>query len=264
MKKVLGLVGIVAVLGTGVLWAADFWKQKDSENWTEKEVSRMLTHSPWARKVDVAISRMGQGEEGGRWSRWGRHDRASDFEIYGRNHGMGNSRYSQGRGIFLPSATLTIRWYSALPIRQAVMRARRHDQLSESAEATQWFERVEDRYIVGISGVPPRMFRSHYSPEGSFQANLAEHLKGVSFLGIKGRDPLAAQSVHFGSATPHTVDADTLRFGADLYIAFPREQSHPLIAVGDKEVEFVTQIGGSEIKGRFKLQDMVFDGQLEL
>ena len=117
MKKVLGLVGIVAVLGTGVLWAADFWKQKDSENWTEKEVSRMLTHSPWARKVDVAISRMGQGEEGGRWSRWGRHDRASDFEIYGRNHGMGNSRYSQGRGIFLPSATLTIRWYSALPIR---------------------------------------------------------------------------------------------------------------------------------------------------
>jgi hypothetical protein len=46
-----------------------------------------------------------------------------------------------------------------------------------------------------------------------------------------------------------------------VYFLFPRSEA---ITLEDKEVEFETKLGPMEIKRKFKLQDMVFGGKLEL
>ena len=46
-----------------------------------------------------------------------------------------------------------------------------------------------------------------------------------------------------------------------LFFVFPKTDP---ITLDDKEVEFSTQIGPMQFKRKFKLQEMVFDGKLEL
>ena len=53
-----------------MLFAADFWKTKDSKVWTDEEVSKILSDSPWAKAKTVqaqsqAARRGGMGRRGG-------------------------------------------------------------------------------------------------------------------------------------------------------------------------------------------------------
>lgn len=43
---------LVAVLVTGTLFAQDFWDMKDYRQWTNAEVERITTDSPWAKMLD--------------------------------------------------------------------------------------------------------------------------------------------------------------------------------------------------------------------
>ena len=52
-------------LMTSVGFAADFWITKDFLQWSEKEVTKMLTNSPWARTVSITMGGGGGGMRGG-------------------------------------------------------------------------------------------------------------------------------------------------------------------------------------------------------
>ena len=56
------ILTIVAI--APLLLAADFWKDKQPADWSDKEVSRMMTNSPWAKQVSVPVS-MGAMRESG-------------------------------------------------------------------------------------------------------------------------------------------------------------------------------------------------------
>jgi len=70
MKRsfVFSTVLIIAGLGCGLLWAADFWVAKDYHEWSEKDCNRMLTRSPWAfsnsfrRNANIGSSQTGERE----------------------------------------------------------------------------------------------------------------------------------------------------------------------------------------------------------
>ena len=49
--------------------------------------------------------------------------------------------------------------------------------------------------------------------------------------------------------------------GAVILYLFPRDDA---ITLADEEVEFVTEIAEASIERTFELEDMVFDGRLEL
>jgi len=49
-----------------LMMAADFWQEKDPAQWTEKEITRLRTNSPWARdaSVEFNMGRMGNSPGG--------------------------------------------------------------------------------------------------------------------------------------------------------------------------------------------------------
>jgi len=136
-----------------------------------------------------------------------------------------------------------VRWHTALPIKQAVARARYGDEVATSPEAAKMLERQETHYVVGIIGLPMAMAKVNPA-----------RLKSNALLKIKGRSPIVAEEV---KGAPD-------QRGANLYLFFPRTQpgSH-LIVLEDKEVEVSLKLGNTEIRRKFKLKDMVYGGQLE-
>jgi hypothetical protein len=62
-------IGITGLACSALLFAADFWKTKDSSVWTDDEVSKMLSESPWAKAKTVqpqqAMQQRGMGRRGG-------------------------------------------------------------------------------------------------------------------------------------------------------------------------------------------------------
>jgi len=51
-KKALTQTGILVLLVSALLWAGDPWKDKPYTAWSEKEVERILSDSPWAKKIE--------------------------------------------------------------------------------------------------------------------------------------------------------------------------------------------------------------------
>lgn len=63
--KALVRVSFVLLLTSTLVWAGDFWEDKQFTEWTEKDVEKMMTNSPWAKQVNVALSIGGRGGRGG-------------------------------------------------------------------------------------------------------------------------------------------------------------------------------------------------------
>jgi len=144
-----------------------------------------------------------------------------------------------------PAVLVTIRWQSALPVRQAIARARFGAEVATSPDAAKLLGQTYNNYIVAVSGLPAQMLRRN-----------PDQLKQAIQIKRKGKDAIM----------PVNLQADQPQSGpSTLYVMFPREQDgKPLIQIEDNEVEFLAKLGNVEIKRKFKLKDMVFDGKLEL
>ncbi len=286
MKKHLVGTLLGLVLGTVFVWGADFWEKNKFTEWSEKEVTRMLTKSPWARTVNVALSRTkSSGSVGAdrrdRRGQTGQPRQIGSSSTTGGASGRGGGSFGRGGigggGRFPPTVRLTIRWFSALPIKQAIAKSRFGTDAGTSAQATEMINRQETHYVVGVSGVPARMFLGNPGRRGSGFGRdrssieerlkwVSERLKSESLLKIKGQEPIRSDAVHIDIGQgENTVNAQALRSGAEIYVMFPNTQKDSyVINVKDKNVEFVTKIGEREVKKKFKLKDMVYYGNLEL
>ena len=264
MKKYLMEIPLLFVVGTVPVCADDFWEEKKAEQWSQKEVIKMITNSPWARKVTVSAQRR-QHRPGGRDGAPGPRGRPRSTGGFGGSAGSGGGgaggsagRGGGGRGGgTFQSFKLVVRWYSALPIKDAL--ARYQDQPSTSPQATDQVEQAATHYVIGVSGLPDRMFRM--SP--AHWEQLAEGVKSESFLKIKGHEPVGADAVYARPDRVGILDAKTGAGGGEFLLLFPREGSYA-ITLEDKKVEFVTKINRMNIKKKFKLKDMIYKGKLEL
>ncbi|MBI3693538.1 MAG: hypothetical protein HY238_01675 [Acidobacteria bacterium] len=254
---------VVVLLGAGIsLWAADFWEKKKFAEWTDKETRQMMTDSPWARRVDVPLG-SGMAGSGGRGGRGGggRGARAGGGGLGAESGGFGN----EGGGIatgaeaagapriggadmgaeggVVQTLPLIVRWQSSLPVKQALVRTRWGAEAATSQEAAKLLGRQEQYYIVLVGGVPGRMI------QGAGQS-----LKQSSFLKIGKSDPIPALDVQINAGQV-----------AEIYLLFPRLQpgAH-VITLEDKDVEVASRIGPLDVRRKFRLKDMVFDGKLEL
>jgi hypothetical protein len=254
MLKKLPMLLIVSAL---CVWAADFWTTKPFTDWNEKEVAKILSDSPWAAKVTVSMGfnagpagiaetaggggRGGGGRGGGGGGRGGpQGDGANSDPGVGGGGGGGDFGGGGGGG----GVSVGLVWQTALPIRQAVVKRQYGAEAGTSPEAKAKLDRVDQLYVLTLSGVPGPML-------GATQGDKKAALLDLTTITVSGKPPLKAADVQVSGG----------RGTASVSFLFPKTTQ---LTVEDKEVEFSTKFDKTPIKKKFKLKDMVFNGKLEM
>jgi len=247
MKKITPLFLALAIC----LWAADFWQSKPYTDWSDKDVQKMETNSPWAKQVPVAAEGGGgSGKSGGKGNRGGSTSELDGGPSGGLSNG-GNAGRNTGiqdvggsaMGGGAAAMTLTVTWQSALPVRQAFAKKKFGAEAATSPDAKKMIEEDPKVYAILVSGLPARAIRGN--------DKMKESLLQATSLIVKGKDPIQASDVQTGGNEQRAV----------LLFTFPKTAA---LTLDDKEVEFSTKLGPIVVKQKFHLKEMVFNGKLDL
>jgi hypothetical protein len=226
MKKAAALL----ILFAACLLAANFW-QKPYTEWSDKDVTKMMTDSPWVKSSSVAMTFPGgnaappAGGGGG-----------------GGRGGGPQGQFEGGGGV--PSIEILARFESALPIRQALVRQKFGAEADKSEEATKVLSVEPKSYEIVLSG-PMGMFVM--GPPDQVSSRLTE----VTSLSSAKSAPIKPSLIQVGKPGRKM----------DVLFVFPRAMP---FTVDDQEVTFATKLGTSSVKYKFKLKDMVVNGKLEM
>jgi hypothetical protein len=239
------LLPIIAVLAFAlcVAFAGDFWKSKKYSTWSDEETKKLIENSPWARKVPIkyiyTAPKGGGGMPGGGF---GGGMPGGGMPGGGMGGGGGFGSLNAPPPDMTPKAIL--RWQTALPLKQAIARARYKDLVETSEEAAKTLTREEAQYILGVIGL--------MGAPTSFDR---EVLKAGATITVGDLPPIKAVDVL----------TDQQGMSRNLYIAFPKVQegAHK-ITEADRSVDFLLKTPNIEIKAKFSLKDMLYQGKLEL
>jgi len=261
MQRVLIAVIVATLLATS-LAAADFWQSKPFTEWTDKEVQKILAASPWVHQVTVSYggsseSSHGNDRHGSTFDDnpgWMSVPSAGEKADVASGKQRGEQAGDEDRVRGGAQAKLTIQWRSALPIRQALARAKFGVEASTSPEARQFLESEQSSYVIAVLGIP-RSLLTGVGDASKSDAVKKALLGGASITIANGKNNRPLPSTR-------PIDIEFRVAGAiDVFFIFPR--TTPL-AVDDKDVEFSIKLGHLAFKERFPLKDMLFKGGLEL
>lgn len=219
--------------------AKDFWEKKEYKEWSEKDCRKMLENSPWSE----------------------------DYEFTSIDVNMADASASDGRP---PYIKYQVRLYSALPIRQAIVRqsriANKYDDLSP--EQQQSLDKQTDAilnanyedyvvvYITYESNLPRNVITQLVR---HWQTQNTERLKFSVFLGGSKSEKVPLEQY----VVPQS---------AEQYIqfVFPRKvNGRELLQPEDKELilEFPApaagRVGGGKVFVEFKTKKMTYNDKLE-
>lgn len=247
-------------------WAADFWQTKSFTAWDQKEVQKILTDSPWAKKVTVDMP-VGGGASGNAGGGGGSRSGRGGGPAGGNNDpgisgggapgiaetagagGRGGGGFGGGGGgdasgaVATPALPLLVTCRSALPVRQALAKVKYGADAATSPDAKKLVEDPQQYYIISVAGLP-----AYIQPRDD---EAKQALIKQSSLGAKGKDSLAPVDIQFAP------DGRNL----DAFFIFPRMVQ---FSADDKEIEFAARAGGLALKQKFNLKNMVINGKLEL
>jgi hypothetical protein len=211
------------------------WKNKQYSEWTEDDAKEVMANSPWAKTV-VATPIKPNGQAGQPGSHRG-HINIGGIGI-GRAGSGGAGRHSSegGGGVATPDqpATLTLRWESALPIREAELKAR---DIGAPDVA-------DDYYAIAVYGMPHGMVTED-SKERS------DELKKLATLKREGKKDLK----------PTRVDILLRETGPVVVYLFSKSAE---FTWRDHGLLFEAQISKLKFSQAFSTDDMTFHGKLEL
>lgn len=240
---------ICPLLLTGIVFAASNW-QKDPGQWTSEDVYQILNDSPWSKSVTVVVARQlsdgGRGEGGGTWGEGvpGGQGRGTWGGL--GTGGMGGGGMGRGRRGY-PSEegpTVTIRWGSSLPVRLA-------EAKSAGGAVDEAALKPMDHYVIAVIGLPKSGFEPKNSDRDSAPSDdaLIDHLKTVTVLAY-GHQRIGPDKIE-------------LNQGRDGRTVFYFDKSDP-ITMHDKDVEFRITGDHMEVRKKFALKDMQYEGKLDL
>ena len=222
-------VSIVWLVACAVLAAQGFWEEKELTAWSDRDVERMMSNSPWAKRITVVFPRPPRAAIDDRaptagLGRGGRGGRSGGANALGGN----------------PQSRLIVQWRSARPMRQAIVRGRIGEGGALDSSGRQLLAQRPTAYFIVVSGLP-RPF-AQLDPAA---------LMAEARLERPGKPPIR----------PVQAFPQREGNGVALVYLFPRDDA---ITFEDEEVEFVTEVAEATIRRTFELDDMVVNGQLEL
>jgi hypothetical protein len=221
--------------------AAGVWDTKPFTQWTDKELEKVLTDSPWAGNASLTHARQGAN--------------------------LGS----------VPDWKIVIAIRSALPMKQALVRGEIGPGGTLTAQHQGVLAATEPFYLVSIGGIPRNFLpqlqavadAALLKPKGKapIAATQASAMmfdkdgKPVPSASILSLRPQFVRVAQRGGARGGGGFADNSGITATLVLGFPKDA--PLAAT-DQEFEVTTVIGTYNVKKTFKLKDMVFMGALAL
>ena len=234
MSSTLAKTAGLCVLASVALTAADFWEEKEFSAWSNQQVEKILSDSPWARKVTVLTGRLREGA------------RDDGFQGGGAGFGGGGGPARDGdAGEFqqIRRVTLTVAWTSALPFRQALVRRQVGPDAPIPPDLQRQLSEDEPFYMVAVAGLPIRM---------SARMGTIDEVRAKTSLTPNGKERIAPAELRAAKDGDQFVRVEFL---------FPKTSA---ITLDDKEVEFVTTLTDVEVKRKFRLADMTIRGRLVL
>ncbi|MGP0073923.1 MAG: hypothetical protein ACLPWF_18575 [Bryobacteraceae bacterium] len=218
--------------------AAEAWRSKPVSSWTDRDAEQVLERSPWAKMTVAGIARRQTEDE-----------RRAGGNM-GQPTGVGFDGIDDRRvrpilpaNVFTAAPTplskaqtirLLVRWESALPVQAAELKR------GEGTPPTL----SDNGYSIAVYGVP------RTDAQGD-PLSLAKFFKESAFLKREGKP----------NVKPFRVEAFELEHSVVVVYEFP---SWAEISKKDGVVEFNALIGRLEVQQKFDIEDMLFQGKLEL
>ena len=229
------------------LCAVDIWVAKPYTAWSEKDIRKIMTDSPWSRSVSVTVIPDGTLLRG-RGSAPPPNGPGPGIAETGGGLGVGGPQGVQSPPPVPPGppkTTVIVRWQSATVVQQALVKAQYGDKAGSSPEAQKRLEPIAMYYVIAVGNIP--------ASEKVRDAEVRKALLNRTTLTVNGKDhPIAARDVVYVEGGEGMIEARFL---------FPRDF---VLTADDKEVEFATKFGMASVKARFNLKNMAIDGKLGL
>lgn len=217
---------------------SDFWNRKEPKDWSEQEIDRLITNSPWAKEVTPQL-----GGPGG----FGRPPGPPEGEDQsgpsggpgGQPHGgwrlPGIGPIGKGPAGGAPEIKGIVRWESAQPVIDALK--------SPIPDA------FSGRYVISVNGFP--MFsRGGAGAEAPPEDELLNRVKQLTFLVTKNGK----------NVQPGIIQQEKTTGNPRLLVGFAKDLL--ALSMEDKDVLFTTHLGPFSIKAKFNLKEMKYRGVL--
>ena len=233
------LVAAMVLLAARLYASKPAW-DKPPETWTAEDIAALMNNSPWSLQTEASVEDPYDAREPMPVTPPETGEKLPGQNKQPWDGGPGHNR--MGR---LPTVPVTVRWESALPIRQA--------QKDASVPEGPW-------YVVSVAGlVPEGRYRSTGKTEtsstsdGSVDARnpeeLLEAFMAYSKISQKGGPDLQPENVKLDAAT------------GVVRIFFSRKT---VIDPEQREVFFITHLGKLNVKAKFRISSMKYHGKIEL
>jgi len=223
------------------------WDRASFPDWSPEHVDRILTNSPWAKSVTVPF----------RFSMPPRATSPSGFWQIGERGSIGlppgwgkTAPSSSGRST--PTVTeapahteayLTIRWASALPVRQAMALREFGKHGLDDPRAQALLREDPAEHVIEIAGFPTTMMT-----QGA--RRMEAELAASTEILFKGRKPLRPASVSVSEHGMHLMA--TLRYSR-------------LVEIGEDGLLLVSgKTGPMEFSQKFLVREMVYSGKIAI
>ncbi len=229
---------------------AEFWEKKEPAEWSEGEIRKFLTKSPWAIEADMEMNPNARGGPGGGMG--GPPMGGGQMGPIGGPPTGGVGMPPGGIGPGAPGGGMEkpkfiVRWESAKPMREVTRTA-----IPES---------FADRYVISVNSGLPMRRRRYEQREGDDarrernkerQQEMLERMKASTFLQPKDKEP----------AQPGVVERVPTPIAQLTLFGFAKDLIE--ITKDDKEVFFTTEMGPFILKAKFKPAEMIYRGELAL
>jgi len=252
------LIPVAMLAAAGLNWTAaparaedPTWKDKQVPEWSDGDAKQILADSPWVKSatpgwvrnspsnsgpgmgqrgnVGFGIPGLGYPGGGGGMGRRGGYNNPNN-----NPNNPNNNPNSDTSNQKLPM--LTLRWESAMPVREAELKAR--DVNAPTLED-------DVHYAIAVYGVPFTMINGDTK-------KLEDDCKKNAALKRDGKKDIKASSVQVLRRED----------GPVVVFLFPRAKQE--ITHDDRRVEFDAQIAKLALTESFYLEDMTFQGKTEL
>lgn len=242
-RDALGL-SVSLLLPSGVWAKTEFWNAKTPDKWSGEEIEKLTSDSPWARGVNVEFQQDTDPlVSAANAPSIGRAGQITAPRSLGNQMEL-NPEAPQIRGGARKREPVTVRWDSALPIR---------DALGYPLPSG-----LDNRYVIAVTSLPygimdkPRRgeaLAAANEPMIQKQQRMRELLQSAATLEAKGKEPAQAGVVRLA---PKAQTTWLFGFSKDLLTLEPT----------DREVLFTLHTALVSLRAKFEPKTMVYRGKL--